>query len=139
MRRIVQGGLAAALISAALGVTAGEQPAPMTAEEFERYVTGRTLTYAESGQIYGIEQYLPSRRVRWAFAGDACQDGIWYAEGPLICFVYEAEPEPQCWSFFLAPGGGLNARFENGDGALTLYEARNADAPLYCPGPGVGV
>ncbi len=32
---------------------------PMSGAEFEAYATGRTLTYAERGVIYGIEEYLP--------------------------------------------------------------------------------
>ena len=51
-----------------------------------------TLTYAENGQVYGIEEYRPNRRVRWAFVGDTCREGYWYDEGRQICFVYEHDP-----------------------------------------------
>ena len=39
----------------------------MSAAEFEAYTTGKTLSYAEAGQPYGVESYLPGRRVVWAF------------------------------------------------------------------------
>lgn len=125
----------------ALTVLAGPalaEETPMTAAEFERYVTGKTLSYAEAGIPYGKEEYLPGRRVRWAFEGGECQEGIWYAEGPLICFVYEYQPAPQCWTFIEGPAG-LIARFEHPDGGRELYEANQSDEPLSCPGPDVGV
>ncbi|RMD90873.1 MAG: hypothetical protein D6811_09960 [Alphaproteobacteria bacterium] len=126
-----------------LPVSGAGQDAPMSAAEFEAYVTGRTLTYAQSGETYGIEQYLPGRKVIWAFVGDQCQRGFWYPQGELICFVYDNEPAAQCWRFFRAPRGGLIAQFADGDGqggedGLQLYEARNSDSPLSCPGPDVG-
>src|SRR5690606_20167157 len=48
---------------------------PMTAEEFDSYATGKTLTYSQYGQIFGTEEYLPNRRVRWQVTGDLCQYG----------------------------------------------------------------
>ena len=127
--------LALALTLAASAVW-GETP--MSAEAFERYVTGKTLSYAEGGVSYGKEEYLPNRRVRWAFDGDVCHDGVWYEQGGLICFVYDHDPTPQCWSFFEGDNG-LIARFEAPDGGRLLYEASRTSEPLYCPGPDVGV
>ena len=110
----------------------------MSAAEFEAYATGRTLTYAENGVVYGIEEYLPNRRVRWAFTADECREGYWYEEGDAVCFVYEDKPEPQCWSF--AKGEtGLIARFLGSENGRELYEARQSDEPMQCLGPKVGV
>ncbi len=58
--------LALVLIAATPALAAD---APMTAAEFEAYATGKTLTYAVGGEVYGAEQYLPGRRVLWAFKG----------------------------------------------------------------------
>ena len=84
---------------------------PMTAAaEFEAYSTGKTLTYSVDGQVYGAEQYMPDRRVIWAFKGNACADGVWYEEAGLICFAYENDANPQCWIFY-AGATGLRAEF----------------------------
>ena len=127
--------LAFALIATAGPTLAAE---PMSAAEFERYVTGKTLYFGLSGQAYGVEEYLPDRQVRWSFLDGKCKDGFWYAEGNQICFVYEDNPEPQCWSFF-REGAGLRAVFENNPNATTLYEANQNDEPMMCLGPDVGV
>ena len=111
---------------------------PMSGAEFEAFVTGQTLTFAEDGEVYGIEQYLPNRRVRWAFMGDQCRDGFWYEEaGGQICFLYEDLDGPQCW-IFSRDGGRLTAQFQ-GDGGRELYEAWRSEEPLRCLGPDVGV
>ncbi|WP_092501127.1 hypothetical protein [Meinhardsimonia xiamenensis] len=138
MGRLTAAASAMALVSLLPGASAA-QDAPMTPEEFEAHVTGRTLAYAEGGEVYGVEQYLPGRRVIWAFVGEQCQRGWWYSQGELICFVYDEEPNPQCWRFFRAPAGGLIAEFADGEPGLSLYEAQNTEGPLICPGPDVGV
>lgn len=113
---------------------------PMTAEEFDAYTLGRTLSYAVEGTPYGIEQYLPDRHVRWTFIGDQCQDGIWYEKAGSICFAYDNNPTTeQCWRFY-AEGDRLRAVFQGPGGPSTeLYEVQQSDAPLGCLGPGVGV
>lgn len=110
----------------------------MTAGEFEAYATGRTLTYAEDGVIYGIEEYLPGRRVRWAFTDDECREGYWYEEAEAVCFVYDDRPDPQCWTFSRGDRG-LIARFLGSENGRELYEARQSTKPLVCLGPDVGV
>jgi hypothetical protein len=115
---------------------------PVTAEEFEALVEGRTLTYGAPGEPpYGIEHYFPNRRVTWAFLGtNECIEGEWYAEGPpeapAICFVYEDDLEPQCWRFF-REGEGLRAEFLNDGGSTVLYEMIEEDSGLVCGGVGV--
>lgn len=110
----------------------------LSAQEFEDYVTGRTLTYNSGGTPYGVEQYLENRRVRWAFLGDDCVEGEWFESGGLICFVYENNDVPQCWSFEKR-AGGLVARFENSTEGTELYEALQSEKPMVCLGPKVGV
>jgi hypothetical protein len=111
---------------------------PMTGAQFEAYVTGKTLYFGQNGQAYGVEEYLDDRRVRWSFLDGKCKDGVWYEDRDMICFVYEDNPTPQCWTFF-KESGGLRAIFENDPTATTLYEAQQNDEPMVCLGPEVGV
>lgn len=120
------------------GAVAQDGP-PMTAEEFDAYVTGRTLTYGIGGRVYGIEQYLSGRRVLWAFTGEECREGVWYPQGEEICFVYDYAPDdPQCWLFWEGRDG-LIARF-TGPGMMTeLVEVEQSREPMSCAGPSIGV
>lgn len=111
---------------------------PMTAAEFDAYVTGKTLTYSQFGTIFGIEEYLPGRKVRWAFTEDICQYGTWYEEAGNICFVYEYDPTPHCWRFW-REGDGLKALSVNDAPGSELSEVAQTDQPLSCAGPDVGV
>ncbi|WP_417244772.1 hypothetical protein [Celeribacter sp.] len=117
--------------------TLPETQGPLTGAEFDAYATGKTLTYAESGEPYGAEEYLPGKRVRWAFDKDTCKEGIWYEQDQNICFIYEDGMDPQCWQFFVEHDK-LKAVFQ-GDSGLELYEAWASDGPLSCMGPQVGV
>jgi hypothetical protein len=111
---------------------------PLSAAEFEALSVGRTLGYALGGEVYGAEQYLPGRRVLWAFRGEECRTGYWYQQAAEICFVYVHDPAPQCWTYF-RDGGGLRARFAGdppGAEAATVTELPDA---VVCPGPDVGV
>jgi hypothetical protein len=130
--------LALCLMLLPLPTMAAEPSVPMTGAEFEAYTTGKTLTFSQLGEVYGAEQYLPGRKVRWAFKGDICRDGSWYQEANLICFVYEYDPTPQCWNFWRREGR-LTGLFV-GDGAGTeLSEVAQSPDPLPCAGPEVGV
>lgn len=122
----------------ALSALPGWTAEPLNASEFEAYVTGKTLYFGQDGQAYGVEEYLDDRRVRWSFLDGKCKDGVWYEDQGMICFVYEDNPSPQCWSFF-REGSGLRAIFENDPAATTLYEAHQDDEPMMCLGPDVGV
>ncbi len=111
---------------------------PMTGAEFEALVEGRTLTFSGEIAPYGIEYYAPNRRVVWQFIGEPCINGRWFEtttkSGQNICFVYEDEPEPQCWQFFLE-GNAIRAEFMNTPGTTILYEATESE-PLICGGVG---
>ena len=111
--------------------------APITPQEFEARVTGKTLTYSSGGRPYGAEEYFEGRRVRWSFLDGECQEGHWYVSGPQICFIYEDIAEPQCWQFF-SKGGKMIARFENEPIQEEIYETSKHDDPLMCLGPKVG-
>lgn len=111
---------------------------PITAEEFERIVTGKTFTYSVGGAPYGAEEYRKNRRVRWTFLDGNCSEGTWYPSADQICFIYDTIPEPQCWYFF-ENGGQLTARFVGQSEATDLFETTRQSGPLQCLGPEVGV
>lgn len=106
--------------------------------EFEALTTGRTLTYGVGGMVYGTEQYLPDRRVIWAFAGDDCRKGTWFEADDHICFVYDDAPERlHCWQFF-DTGAGLLATSQGDPPGSGLVEVNRAQEPLECPGLWLG-
>jgi len=110
----------------------------MSPEEFEAYVEGKTLYFASEGDTpYGAEQYRSNRRVRWSYLDGECKEGQWFVDLDLICFVYQDDPEPQCWSFYRT-ARGLKALFENDPDQTVLYEVSEASGPLQCYGPEVG-
>ncbi len=125
--------LAAAILFAAPALA---EPA-MTVEEFEAYATGKTLSYAANGAIYGIETYLPGRRVIWAFVGDICEQGSYFQNGDYICFDYGPNVPLQCWTFVHGTNGLIAQFAEKGGPALT--EVQQSDKPLGCTFEGVGV
>lgn len=128
------------LATLAFGILASTAQAQnaLSPAEFEAYVTGKTLYFGQGGQPYGVEQYLKNRKVRWSFLDGNCKDGRWYVETDLICFVYEDNGTPQCWSFELT-GDGLKAEFQGKPGAGTLYEVNESPEPMQCLGPQIGV
>ncbi|WP_424979681.1 hypothetical protein [Leisingera sp. S232] len=111
---------------------------PLSASEFDRYTQGRTLFYGFGGAMYGVERYLPGRRVIWSFLDGKCQEGSWYDKAGQICFVYENRNDPQCWTFELG-ARGLTARFGDDPTATELYEAEDIGEDMLCHGPDVGV
>lgn len=121
-----------------LPLTAGAQEDPLSAGAFEARTTGQTLTYGLGGEVFGTEQYLPGRRVIWAFAGQGCQHGTWEDSDGLICFRYEGDPDPACWQFF-DNEGRLVARLNSDPEGLPLEELAQSPEPMSCPGPDTGV
>lgn len=127
------------LITGLLAPLALQAQPLMTAEEFDAYTLGKTLFYGQSGAPYGAEIYHENRRVQWSFLDGECKEGHWYeADDNLICFVYDDNPDPQCWTFQQGPAG-LIARFENDPASSTLYEANDIGEEMLCLGPEVGV
>ena len=111
---------------------------PMTGAEFEAYSTGKILTYAMGGVVWGVEEYKPNRRVMWAFTDAKCREGYWYEKNQQICFVYEDPNDPKCWWFYL-DAKGLRARFATDPPEMELSEVANSAEPMGCLGPDVGV
>ncbi len=109
---------------------------PLSAAEFEARTTGRTMTYAREGQVWGREQYLAGRKVIWAFEGEPCKYGTWEEPSPgLICFAYEDAPDEQeCWRFY-DRAGGLVAQSELAPEGV-LAAIADSDKGMVCDGLG---
>lgn len=110
---------------------------PLSADAFDALTLGRTMSWAEFGQVYGVEQYLPGRRVRWSALGEDCTLGHWYPQGSLICFQYENDPAPDCWEMTEA-GAGLLARYAGSAAAAAPVVVEEFTRPMACFGPEVG-
>lgn len=111
---------------------------PMSAEDFEAFATGKTLNFANQSGIFGVEDYLPGRRVRWAATGDRCKLGRWFDVDSQICFVYEDAAEQHCWTIW-ERNDHLVARGAQDTPDQPLRTITQADAPVACIGPDVGV
>ena len=128
-----------AFVAACLGLaTPAWAETPMTGAEFEARTTGRTMTYARDGQVWGREQYLAGRKVIWAFEGEDCKRGVWDEPQPgLICFAYDDAPDEQeCWRFYERQGG-LFAQSELAPEAGVLAAMQESDKGMICGGLGV--
>ncbi|PKP71343.1 MAG: hypothetical protein CVT82_01810 [Alphaproteobacteria bacterium HGW-Alphaproteobacteria-4] len=109
----------------------------LDADAFDARTVGRTITYSRQGEVYGIEEYLPGRRVRWAFKGDTCQEGIWFQRESYICFAYDNRSDLQCWTF-TDTEAGLTAQFMGDSGAERLVSLAESPQPLACAGTFIG-
>jgi hypothetical protein len=130
-----------ALVALAALATPAAAIAPIGGAQFEALSAGRTLYFSQAGRPYGAEEYYGDRRARWMAEDGSCTEGYWYeAKGPLICFVYEDQPEPVCWHFEKRDGRFFAriAGIERGDASELLLESSD-DRPLGCPGPDTGV
>lgn len=130
--------LGPALIALTLTASPALAQTLMTADEFDAFATGKTMDYIVGGTIYGREVYLPNRRVRWAFTADECRSGSWYGEGDYICFLYDDDPEPKCWTLW-REGEGLAASYITDPPGSEPRQVLETDEPLACEGPDVGV
>ena len=110
---------------------------PLTAEAFDALTQGRTMTWSEFGTVYGIEEYLPGRQVRWSPVGDDCKLGHWYADGPAICFQYEDDLDPDCW-IMTRSATGLLARYTTKPPETAPVVVAVTDETPACTGPRIG-
>ena len=127
----------AALLVLSLASPGFAEP-PMTASEFDAFATGKTLEFSNESRVFGIEDYLPGRKVRWAATGDVCKLGEWFPAGDAICFTYDGLPEQHCWTIW-HEGDHLAARNLLDEPGRLPRQITLADAPVACTGPDVGV
>lgn len=104
----------------------------MTGAEFDAYVTGKTITFRTlDNPLYGVERYLPNRRVMWSTFEGICQYGVWFESKGDICFRYNHDPEHKCWAIYDEPGG-LRGVFTTRPGTTVIYEVKDRQDPLIC-------
>ena len=104
----------------------------MDAADFDAHVTGRTITFrTPDNPSYGIERYLPGRRVMWSSFDGTCQYGVWFESKGQICFRYEGDPEHKCWLMYDEPGG-MRGVYTTRLPATVIFEDPNRDDPLVC-------
>jgi len=104
----------------------------MNAEAFDAYVTGRTITFRTANNpSYGVERYLPGRRVIWSAFDGTCQYGVWFESKGDICFRYDGDPENKCWTIYDAPAG-LRGVFTTRPDTTVIYEVADREDPLIC-------
>ncbi|MCF3581158.1 hypothetical protein L2E76_11580 [Planktothrix agardhii 1811] len=115
---------------------------PLSAEAFAAHVGSDTITYAYSTGTRGTADYGPDGTLLWAFEGEPCFDGIWFARNEEICFAYPDGRLSACWHFFLDGQRLRGTATELGSGStdpVTIHETGRTDQALACPGPQVGV
>lgn len=104
----------------------------MTAAEFDAYVTGRTITFGTTtNPAYGVERYLPGRRVMWSTFDGICKYGVWFESKGDICFRYDDNPENQCWTIYDEPQG-LRGVFTTRPDTTVIFEMKDRDDALVC-------
>ena len=88
----------------ASNVSAQEQIGP---DAFLELAVGRTLSFTNqvSGTLVGMEQFLRHDLSVWADETGRCTYGRIEKRGPLLCFLYEDDPDPNnCWVPFMDEG-----------------------------------
>lgn len=122
--------LAVVALSAFPGVALADDP-PLTAEGFEAIVQGKTFdTYGTEG-LYGVETFLPNRHSIWRDA-EECKEGTWREQGDQICFDYQGDPAPFCFTYH-DRGGWLMAWYE-GDRANDPIMLQPSEDVVTCEG-----
>ena len=107
---------------------------PMSGAEFEAYVTGRIMSFGSEGDpTFGVEQYLPNRRVIWSTGNGECTNGVWYESKGDICFRYDGDPEAKCWAIY-EEETGIRAVFTTRPSTTVIFEAEDFTVPLICDG-----
>lgn len=76
-------------------------------ELFLDQAVGNTLTFRglSNNNFVGVEQFLRRDLSVWATANGRCTYGQIEIRGPLICFIYDDNPDPgNCWTPFVDDG-----------------------------------
>jgi hypothetical protein len=124
------------LLFAALLASPLQAQTPMSASEFDAAVTGQTIYYNDGlGTYAGVEAYHPHNRVTWVAPGGICQKGTWFQDGSEICFRYEGQSGPVCWTFFQTDGRLMASP---SPGAAPWEAFRITTDPIPCTSPFVG-
>ncbi len=116
------------------GETRPPAGANLSAEAFDALTRGRTMdTYDEAVGLYGVETFLPGRRVVWR-DNEKCTRGIWEEVDGQICFTYEQnDNNPVCWDY--EAGNGFIRGWYRGDrGSVPIRLEESRQGPVSCEG-----
>lgn len=123
--------LMAALMLA--GAVRAADDTPLTAEAFDALTRGKTMDTASGGTVYGIETFLPGRRVVWRDAR-RCVEGQWQQVADEICFTYADKPDrPVCWLYF-DRGDRIEGRHSAALPGSDPIVLTPGDGPISCDG-----
>ena len=111
----------------------------LTPEEFDAISRNQTQYFYRDGEFFGAEEFGSDRQSIWMFQNGQCDRGVWYPQEDYICFVYETEPNPQCWHMIEKDNGDLVARLQDAEPQFDIILEFIDRDPLPCEGPQVGV
>lgn len=122
-----------ALISLSLSPQPSAAIEPVPPEEFRAMAEGWTVYFTLNGALYGAESYGKGDRSCWCYIEGECQEGVWWADGPQLCFDYGHEGSPSCWTLH-RDDGGIVARLEGDrpNAGMELRFLRQDRQPLAC-------
>lgn len=80
----------------------GVEPVLLDAEAFQELIDGKTAHFSADGTYYGSETYHEGNRSVWRDSSGECEDGVWRARGPEICFRYNSD---SCWRIYREADG----------------------------------
>lgn len=110
----------------------------LSQKEFEELAQDRTLYFFRDGVFFGAEEFHDNRLTTWKFSDGTCVSGRWYPIQDQICFEYEADPTPHCWTMHRLNSGDIEIRSVGDDapeGQIMLRQV--SENPIKC-GPQVG-
>ena len=124
--------LALTLLTSALPALAETWLPP---QEFAALVDGKATRVTDAyGDSFGVEHFLPDRRVVWQYTADqSCLFGTWAPRRGAICYRYDGGLE-NCLRY-KPTGAGLAGTEWNGGVEGETYTLQIIDAPPpRCPG-----
>ncbi|MEX0970616.1 MAG: hypothetical protein WD046_09260 [Paracoccaceae bacterium] len=132
------------LIAALLFGGVAQAQTAILPEEFGAAAIGKTYWFSENGIHYGAEQYFDDQTVIWQDRNGNCLRGSWYANGPQMCFIYDNDPAPDCWTMWETDDGRVlieSTRIPDDPAIapLVLELIRRTPLPIACTGPLLGV
>ena len=103
----------------------------LTAEEFDALTQGKTWdTHDAISGLYGVETFLPNRRVVWRDA-EGCMNGTWKQVEDQICFTYDkGQNNPVCWTYH-DRGDWIEGFFRGDRGTVPIMLYSGGD-PVSC-------
>jgi len=106
--------------------------------EFDALSRDTTMYFTNNGQFFGAEQFLPDQRSIWRAQDGTCVNGKWREVAGNICFLYDNNDGPFCWSITTSDAG-ITVTSTSGPDPLVLELSGQDTQPILCTGPAFGV